>query len=189
MPAGARPTGIKEFDNGPLMNVSGMPTWQMLVTDRGISTTGTEGNWNEFGGFVAFDTAGFVVWYYDLPNDMYGCNWERLADGDFVFSVESTPSGFVQVDPLHNMKKGHLVSECDSITSTSALEMPSTAFSSAKPSVADEPETCETISPTRKAIAVRTSEIQLMMYASLAPGLESENCISERSTRPTARTA
>ena len=121
MPAGARPTGIKEFDNGPLMNVSGMPTWQMLVTDRGISTTGTEGNWNEFGGFVAFDTAGFVVWYYDLPNDMYGCNWERLADGDFVFSVESTPSGFVQVDPLHNMKKGHLVSECDSITSTSAL--------------------------------------------------------------------
>jgi hypothetical protein len=93
----------------------------MIVTDRGISNEGTTGNWNEFGGFIAFDSLGYVVWYYDLPGSMYGCNWVQLANGDFVVSIESTPSGFLQINALGDEQKKMLVGECDSTNTHAAL--------------------------------------------------------------------
>eukprot|EP00964_Phaeocystis_antarctica_P102993 scaffold68298_cov69-Phaeocystis_antarctica.AAC.5 len=60
------------------------------------------------------------------------------------------------------------------LQSTSALEMPSTAFSNAKPSVADEFEDVATARPITKAMPVSARETQLTRYASFTPGLLNE---------------
>ena len=60
-------TGLAAFDDGPLAEVSGAPSFDLLVTDH---------NRAGFHGFIALDDAGWVVWYKNYTQ------MEFMSDGD-----------------------------------------------------------------------------------------------------------
>ena len=84
-------TGVDEYDSGkPLVTISGAPTYEIMVVDRG-------------GGLVGFDTYGWVVLYVKTANGAWDQFPAELGDYDLVTlgaGEVTSSSGFNELSNL-----------------------------------------------------------------------------------------